>query len=79
VTDRQRRLLAWMRDPQHPDLPTHEAIRWQDSLWPVSALVKLTGIEGYTYARCRRDLEALREQNLVNPIVPGRWRVGALS
>jgi hypothetical protein len=69
-----------MRDPRHPDLPTHEAIRWSEALWPVSALVRLSEVaEPYTYARCRRDLEALQAQNLVNQIVPGRWRVGALS
>jgi hypothetical protein len=75
LTWRQLRLLDWMRAPQHPDLPQHPALDWKNALWKVSDLVRLSGVaEPYTYARCRQDLEALRARNLVDQLVPGRWR-----
>jgi hypothetical protein len=35
-------------------------------MWKTSALVRLSGVQwGYTYAKCRRDLEALHAHGLI--------------
>lgn len=74
LTWRQLRLLDWLRDPHHDSLPQHAAIQWRAAMWPVSVLARLSGVATpYTYARCRRDLEALRAQGYVDTIIPGRW------
>lgn len=74
LTWRQLRLLDWLREPQHPDLPTGPAIDWHRAMWRVSDLVRLSGVaKTYTYARCRRDLVALHREGLVDQVVPGRW------
>lgn len=79
LTWRQLRLLDWLQDPHSDDLPINPAIRWQDALWKVSDLARRSGVtQHYTYAMCRRDLEALQSRNLVAQLVPGRWRVGGL-
>lgn len=74
LTWRQLRLLDWLRDPHHESLPQDPAINHRGAMWPVSRLARLSGVTTpYTYARCRRDLEALRAQGYVDTIIPGLW------
>lgn len=77
LTWRQLRLLDWMKDPHSDDLPIDPAIDYRGAMWKVSDLARRSGVtQHYTYAMCRRDLEALQDQNLVSQIVRGRWRLG---
>jgi hypothetical protein len=77
---RQLRLLAWMREPtrNNPDLPVHEAIKWDEAVWSVTEIMERSGV--YTQGQrraCRADLEALRLLGRVMWI--GGWRLGRES
>lgn len=78
LTWRQLRLLDWMQAPHHDMLPLDPAIDWTQAFWKASALANLSRVcEHYSYAMCRHDLQVLRSHDLVDELVPDRWRLGS--